>query len=193
MCKYTISLMILRNYSLDTLWPSWFSLSVSLWLAINLKELWVWSSSETMFLIVIIVPGSLSAVPTLGPGLGVRPRSGQCGPGSAIHQPEPGPEARMMRVLVWVRQGWSQDKNREAEPWPGDPAWCIRGGGGGGPWGGAGAERERGDHRVTGATEPLSVWGGTRDRMVLTRGHEAAEMALWWLLGQCWQVQKRLF
>ena len=72
------------------------------------------------------------------------------------------------------------------------PGLVHQGGGGGGPWVGAGAERERGDHRVTGATEPLSVWGGTRDRMVLTRGHEAAEMALWWLLGQCWQVQKRL-
>ena len=59
------------------------------------------SKSETIFLIVIIVPPVSSVrCPHSGAGAGVRPRFGQCGPGSAIHQPEPGPEARMMRVLV---------------------------------------------------------------------------------------------
>ena len=131
------------------------------------------SKSETIFLIVIIVPPVSSVrCPHSGAGAGVRPRFGKCGPGSAIHQPEPGPEARMMRVLVWVRQGWSQDKNREAEPWPGDPAWCIRGGRGRPVGGGGGWERERrpSGHRSHGASLSVRRDPGQNGPNTSTRG-----------------------
>ena len=120
------------------------------------------SKSETIFLGDNLLDCDYCArvstvrCPHSGAGAGCQAEVGQCGPGSAIHQPEPGPEARMMRVLVWVRQGCSQDKNREAEPWPGDREGGLVHQGGEGAargWGRGPREREE----TIGSPEPRSL------------------------------------
>ena len=75
-----------------------------------------------------------------------------------------------------MRQGWSQDKNREAEPWPGDREGGLvhQGGGGGGPWVGAGALRERDErpsgHRSHGASLSVRRDPGQNGCHTSTRG-----------------------
>ena len=160
------------------------------------------SEKETIFLIVIIVArvGASLSLPTPGLGASVMPRlqlatAAGSSPASTNRSP-PRPEARMR---AWVRQGWSQDKNREAELR--SLVCCIGGGEGAARGWGAGALRERErDHRVTGATEAVRVsvrWAPGQngydtedtgyspgDQTVLTRD------TLWWTLDRIHRRQE---
>ena len=139
------------------------------------------SEKETIFLIVIIVARVGASLPTPGPGASVMPRlhlatAAGSSPASTNRSP-PGPEARMR---AWVRQGWSQDKNREAELRRG--ASLVHWGRGRPVGGGGGAQRER---ETIGSPEPRrrreSVWDGRQDRMVVTRTLETVLV-----IRQCW-------
>ena len=139
------------------------------------------SKSETIFLGDNLLDCDYCArvstvrCPHSGAGAGCQAEVGQCGPWSAIHQPEPGPEARMMRVLVWVRQGCSQDKNREAEPWPGDrEGGLVHQGGEGAARGWGRGLRERDErpsgHRSHGASLSVRRDPGQNGCHTSTRG-----------------------